>query len=149
MIDVYEELVEEICITILASNQYCVVENPYDENGKIRYGIKEMRKGENSFFLRPGEEISDGIHTIQVLQEDEAVMLKAREEYECPITKMKYTPGQRWMIRGPINLPPALEYEIIENRKAIPLSENEGIYVRDLNTGEVTLIRGPMTFLLG
>ncbi len=53
------------------------------------------------------------------------------------------------MIRGPIDLPPAIEYEIVEDRKAIPLSENEGIYVRDLHTGEVSLIRGPCTFLLG
>ena len=53
------------------------------------------------------------------------------------------------MIRGPIDLTPAIEYEIVETRKAIPLSENEGVYVRHLKTGEVKLVRGPNTFLLG
>lgn len=53
------------------------------------------------------------------------------------------------MIRGPIDLTPAIEYDIVERRKAIPLSENEGVYVRDLKSGEVKLVRGPNTFLLG
>jgi major vault protein len=53
------------------------------------------------------------------------------------------------MIRGPIDVIPSTKIEIIENRKAIPLSKNEGVYVRDLTTGEVILVRGPMTFLLG
>ena len=53
------------------------------------------------------------------------------------------------MIRGPRDLIPDTKVEIIERRKAIPLSENEGVYVRDHNSGEVKLVRGPKTFLLG
>lgn len=108
-----------------------------------------MKKGEDKFFLRPGEEIVGGIKKVMVLQEDEAVLLKAREVYKCAITKKAYGPGQTWMIRGPIDLPPAIEFEVVQNRKAIPLSENEGVYVRDLKSGEVSLVRGPKTFLLG
>lgn len=84
-----------------------------------------------------------------VLQEDEAVLLKAREKYECTISNKVYGPGETWMIRGPIDLTPAIQYEIVEARKAIPLSENEGVYVRNVKSGEVKLVRGPKTFLLG
>ena len=84
-----------------------------------------------------------------MLQEDDAVLLKAREPYKCLQSGKEYGPGQTWMIRGPIDLTPAIQYEIVETRKAIPLSENEGVYVRDLKSGEVKLVRGPNTFLLG
>jgi hypothetical protein len=36
------------------------------------------------------------------------------------------------LIKGPTDFIPDNESEVIELRKAYPLSENEGIYVRDL-----------------
>ena len=33
-------------------------------------------------------------------------------------------------------------------RKAQPLAENEGLYVRDLWNGEVKLVKGPQTYML-
>lgn len=46
------------------------------------------------------------------------------------------------MIYGPCEYIPPKEVEILEDRKSIPLDENEGIYVRDLRTGEVKAITG-------
>jgi major vault protein len=150
ILDAYEELIQQIMITVLSVNQYCIVENPVDnKTGEQKYGIRVLYKGETKFFLQPGEEIVGGIKKMLILQEDEAVLLKAREKFHCEHTKKTYGPGETWMIRGPIELTPAIEYDVIENRKAIPLSENEGVYVRDLKTGEVSLVRGPKTFLLG
>ena len=90
-----------------------------------------------------------GIQKVKTLQEDEAVLLKAREVYRCRITEQTYGPGMTWIIKGPRDLTPAIEYEIVETRKAIPLSGNEGVYVRDLKSGEVKLVRGPKSYLLG
>ena len=78
-----------------------------------------------------------------VLQEDEAVLLRAREKFHDPTTDKTYTSGMTWMLKGPIDFIPPIEVEIVERRKAIPLSENEGVYVRDLWSGEVKLVRGP------
>lgn len=64
------------------------------------------------------------------------------------MTKTSYKPGQTWMIKGPLDFIPPIEVMILERRKAIPLSENEGVYVRDLWSGEVKLVRGPRTYLL-
>lgn len=66
--NVYEEIVQVIEITALASSQYCIVENPVDEKGKPRYGQKELRRGEMKFFLQPGEALTlEGISQMLVL----------------------------------------------------------------------------------
>ena len=41
------------------------------------------------------------------------------------------------MIRGPQEYVPSVELEVVTRQKAIPLDENEGIYVRDIKTGKV------------
>ena len=41
------------------------------------------------------------------------------------------------MVQGPCEFIPSVEMEIIDRRKAIPLDENEGIYIRDMKTGKV------------
>lgn len=52
-------------------------------------------------------------------------------------------PGDRWMFRGPIEYVPPATVEVVLRRQAIPLDENEGIYVRDIKTGKV----GPSVFM--
>lgn len=46
-------------------------------------------------------------------------------------------PGDRWMLQGPIEYVPPVTVEVLMRRQAIPLDENEGIYVRDIRTGKV------------
>lgn len=46
-------------------------------------------------------------------------------------------PGDRWMLRGPLEYVPPATVEVVLKRQAIPLDENEGIYVRDIKTGKV------------
>jgi len=45
------------------------------------------------------------------------------------------------MFRGPKEYVPPVEVEVVMKRQAIPLDENEGIYVRDVKTGKVTNTR--------
>lgn len=47
------------------------------------------------------------------------------------------------MIEGPCEYIAPIEVEIMEIRKMVPLDENEGVYVRDKNSGEVRLVKGP------
>ncbi|KAG5831988.1 hypothetical protein ANANG_G00286350 [Anguilla anguilla] len=51
-------------------------------------------------------------------------------------------PGDRWMLRGPIEYVPPASVEVLLRREAIPLDENEGIYVRDIKTGKVRAVIG-------
>jgi major vault protein len=143
--DVHEIVVKKVDILILSSRQYCVIINPVVD-GKPQYGKKLLRRGETSFFLQPGEELEDKkIKEVIVLDENDALLLKAREPFYDG--KVKRIPGERWMIKGPCEFILPLELELLEKRKAIPLDENEGIYVRDIFTGNVKMISG-QTYLL-
>lgn len=57
------------------------------------------------------------------------------------------SPGDRWMIRGPGEYVPPVEVEVVARRTALPLDENEGIYVRNIKTGKVRAVIGE-TFML-
>ncbi|XP_061829879.2 major vault protein isoform X1 [Nerophis lumbriciformis] len=56
-------------------------------------------------------------------------------------------PGDRWMLRGPVEYVPPATVEVVMRRQAIPLDENEGIYVRDMKTGKVRAVIG-QTYML-
>ncbi len=51
------------------------------------------------------------------------------------------------MIRGPVEYVAPVEVEVVTMRTAIPLDENEGIYVRDVKTGKVRAVTGE-TYML-
>lgn len=71
VIDIYEELVQIVKLTILDSLQYCIILNPFDENTlKNRLGAKLQLDGPRSFFLKPGEELEGGIKNCYILSED-------------------------------------------------------------------------------
>jgi len=138
--DVYEEVVGEVRITTLTNRQYCVVLDPLDDQGRPQLGRKELRYGPVSFFLRPGERLEQGIQSVQVLGAEEALLLRAKEVFKDD--KELRQPGDRWMIYGPTEFVPPVQVEIVEKRRAIPLDETEGIYVRDITTGKVRAVIG-------
>jgi len=136
--DVHERVVGEVPITTLTSRQYCVVVDPVDEHGRNQLGKRELRKGECSFFLRPGERLESGIQNVHVLEDDESLLLCAREAFVDG--KSSRQPGERWMIKGPCDYVPPIQIDIVEKRRSIPLDQNEGIYVRDVKTGQVRAV---------
>uniref|UniRef100_A0A646QDD3 Major vault protein n=1 Tax=Hemiscolopendra marginata TaxID=943146 RepID=A0A646QDD3_9MYRI len=140
--NVYEEVIEEVHITTLTTREYCVILNPVSAEGKPQLGQKKLVKGEKSFFLLPGEELEEGIQSVYVLSEDEGLVLRAREGFlDTFVTpNVERHPGDKWLIRGPIDYVPPVEVEVIVKRQAIPLDETEGIYVRDMKTGKVRAI---------
>lgn len=73
------------------------------------------------------------------------MILKATEEFTDD--KDKRAPGDRWMIRGPREYVPPVEVEVSNFRKAIPLDANEGVYVRNIKTGQVRAVIG-CTYML-
>ncbi|MCP2729421.1 colicin uptake protein [Limnofasciculus baicalensis] len=148
--DVYEEVVGEVEITTLGDREWCIVLNPVDNSGKPQLGMREVRQGRISFFLHPGESLEEGIQQVYVLGEQEALLLKAKEALsEGEGTNLiQRQPGDMWMIGGPRDYIPRVEIEVIEKRQAIPLDKNEGIYVRDVQTGELKLVSGPQAYML-
>jgi len=145
--DVFEKVVGEVNLTSLDSRQYCVVVDPIDpSSGKPRLGMRELRKGEVSFFLSPGEKLENGIQKVYVLGSEEALLLRAREAFEEQGGE-KRNPGDRWMIHGPCDYVPPVTVEVVEKRNAFPLDENEGVYVRDMKTGRIRAVTGKVYML--
>lgn len=149
---VYEEVVGVVGITTLNNRQYAVIVNPVDEEGKPQLGRRKLVKGHASFFLMPGEQLERGIQDVYCLGEDEGLILRAQEAFEDEggqggKDKEKRKPGDRWMIRGPTEYVPSVHVEVVATRKAIPLDDNEGIYVRDIRTGKVRAVVG-QTYML-
>eukprot|EP00092_Neocalanus_flemingeri_P005149 GFUD01005538.1.p1 GENE.GFUD01005538.1~~GFUD01005538.1.p1 ORF type:complete len:863 (-),score=254.03 GFUD01005538.1:183-2771(-) len=147
--DVYEEVVGMIAITTLTNRQYCVILNPVGANGYPQLGAKKLIKGEKSFFLQPGELLEKGIQDIFVLSDNEGILLRAREAFEDTFVQppVNRQPGDKWMLKGPQEYIPSVEVEVVTRRKAIPLHENEGIYVRSTKTGQVRAVKG-QTYML-
>eukprot|EP01059_Diplonema_ambulator_P034763 TRINITY_DN795_c0_g2_i2.p1 TRINITY_DN795_c0_g2~~TRINITY_DN795_c0_g2_i2.p1 ORF type:complete len:849 (+),score=461.54 TRINITY_DN795_c0_g2_i2:51-2597(+) len=140
---VSEKVIRTVPLTTLSNRQYCVVIDPI-KNGEQLFGHKEIRRGEGegtSFFLHPGERLEDDcVHDIEILGADEAILVKALEAFDDNGTKRK--PGEKWMLRGPIEYIPPTEVEVVDKRKAVPLDDNEGVYIRNLTTGKVSMITG-------
>ncbi|XP_067086659.1 major vault protein [Osmerus mordax] len=162
---VAEEVVGVVGVTTLSSRQYCVILDPVGPDGKPQLGQKRVVKGERSFFLQPGEHLETGIQDIYVLSEEEGLVLRAVEAFNdtekleeeeeededglgeqraMPVRKTGIIrrPGDRWMLRGPVEYVPPATVEVFLRRQAIPLDENEGIYVRDIKTGKVRAVIG-------
>jgi major vault protein len=144
---VYEQVKGTTQITTLTNRQYCVVLNPIGDDGKPQLGHRKVVKGEKSFFLQPGELLESGIEDIYILGDDEGIVLRSLVEYEDKQTDQSQKavhrkPGDMWMLKGPMEYIPTVEVEVVTTRKAIPLHENEGIYVRNIKSGSVRSVIG-------
>merc|ERR1712159_136683 len=144
--DVYENVDGIVNITTLTNREYCVILDPYID-GVQKLGTKRIVKGEASFFLQPGEELENGIEKVHVLSDDEALLLQAKESFKDVAVKEDRKAGDKWMIYGPIEYIPEISVNVLEMRKAIPLDANEGVYVRDLTSGQVRAVIGK-TYML-
>ena len=144
---VCEEVVGIRKITVLTDMEYCIISDPVDQQGNPQYGRQELRRGPACFFLQPGESFaSGGVCQIEVLEDQQALLLQALAPFVDGDISRKA--GDQWMIQGPGEYVPRVDVDILERRKRIPLDDNEGIYVRDLNTGEVRAVQGPQSYML-
>jgi len=148
--DVFEEVVGEVEITTLSDREWCIVRDPIDQSGRPQLGLREVRQGRTSFFLHPGESLENGIEKVYILGEQEALLLKAKEILVDTNQGQEISrhPGDLWMIFGPRDYIPPVEVEVLEKREAIPLDMNEGIYIRDTQSGELRLVSGPQSYML-
>jgi len=78
--DISQTIRGVVDIQTLTNRQFCVVLDPRDEKtGLNRLGARELRKGECSFFLHPGERMEHGIQDVYVLSEGQALLMRATE----------------------------------------------------------------------
>jgi major vault protein len=115
ILGVYEETVAHVTATVLSSSQYCIIENPVVE-GECKLGERKLLSGPLVRFAEP-KEVVKRIAEVRVLNEDEALYVRAIEDFQDNGTKRK--PGDRWLVTGPLRYWPPLEVEILEQKRAI------------------------------
>lgn len=138
---VYEEIISLNKRVVLTCDEYVIIENPYNPlTRKNELGKLKQIEGESSFFLYPGE-IMRPIQSVYVLTEQDALLLQAIESYKDDKNN-KVVSGEKWMIKGPCRYVPPIEVRVLESRNVIPLDKTEGIYIRDIRTGNVKIHMG-------
>ncbi|XP_012936930.1 major vault protein [Aplysia californica] len=145
------EVVATLKITVVKKGQYAVVLNPVDKDGKPQLGKRVLKVGLCRFFLHPGEKLEFGkIQDARVLSEDDSVVLQALDKFIDTVgeAKVKREPGDKWLIKGPMIYIPPIHVKIVKQRKKIPLSKNEGVYIQDAHSGRVRLVMGPCAYML-
>ena len=144
-----ETVVGEVSLLVLDKKQYCIVTDPFDAAKKqVLMGMKKLIRGPDRFFLHPGEKLFHGCaKDVPVLMADEAVLLEALEDHK-DASGTDRSAGDFWMVHGPCEFVPPVSVEVRETRRAIPLHDFEGVYVRDLKTGEVRSQMGPCSYML-
>ncbi|KAL6070840.1 Membrane protein involved in colicin uptake [Balamuthia mandrillaris] len=119
---VHEEVVQMENIISLSKRNYCVIQNPVDENGVPQLGERKLVVGPTNFFLLPGESLEgQAIQEIKVLNAEQALMVEARENFMEEITnannktvgQKRRRAGDRWLVCGPRDYIPPLEVKII------------------------------------
>ncbi len=150
-LDSQEEIVGEIQRKIrLFDGQWALVLNPFDpEREDIVEGEREIRVGPTVFSLHPGEKLDGGVRDEIVLADDEGLLVRARKDAPHPINEGKILKaGEDVLIRGPKRFIPHKDLRIINKEAALSLSEDEGVFVQNEDSGEVRLVRGPDDVLL-
>lgn len=135
ILDIYEQLVGPVRITVLNADEFCYIQDPLDpKTGSNQVGKRILKQGPDSFFLNPGESIHGGVRKVFILTSEQGLLMRLIAEGEKKS-------GEQWIIRGPCRYVPPVEAEIVEERQAIILDINQGVYVRDLNKGDVKIVR--------
>jgi major vault protein len=133
---------------IVKERQYAVILNPFDaKRGDIRHGDRELRVGPTMFSLFPGEELeADKVNDEYILIRDTGLLVKAVRDFEDGGTARKA--GDLWIVPGPSHYIPH-KYSMVERFvKAISLGPDEGMYIKNIRTGDVRLEKGPKTFMV-
>lgn len=137
---------------ILRDTEYCIILNPIDENGKIQEGKRKIVSGPYVFFVEPNELLEGGILKKYILDENQGILLQAISDFTDTVTDtenpINRKAGDKWVIRGPVIFTPNENVEVIKPLNVISLDQEEGIYIKDLKTGKIQLIKGPTQFML-
>jgi len=151
ILDVHEQLVLTRERVILKEDEYCFLEDPWCEKTKTNnLGEMKLITGVASFFLNPGESLRDKKEPIKkamILDENEGYLVQATQDLEYE--GKKRVAGEKWMIQGPKKFIPLIDMKIKgkEKRVKIPLDKNEGIYIRNKDTGKLFKHMGSSYFL--
>ncbi|WP_371801875.1 hypothetical protein [Candidatus Lokiarchaeum ossiferum] len=133
---------------IIKEGQYATIINPHDSKKRIiKHGVREIRQGPCIFSLYPGEILEDGkIYNNYVLAHDRGLIIRCIQDYRED--EIMHKAGDIWMRKGPMIYYPHIYTKIEKEIEAISLGAQDGLYIKNFNTGQVRLEKGPQTLML-
>jgi major vault protein len=164
--------------TIVPPQHYCIVKNPLmrDETGEVavdrhgqvrlRYGDREIRLSQDPFPLYPGEQLDLDVTPLQVVETNEALLLRAIRDLTATQTvagesqTFTRSAGDEWLFEGPGTYIPRVEVEIVRTVNAIAIKTNQALKLQAKQncidrlgqvrrTGEEWLVREEGAYLPG
>lgn len=92
ILDVYEQLIGPVRITILNAEEFCYIQDPLNlETGLNQVGQKVLKVGPQTIFLNPGESIHQGIKKIFILTSEQGLLMRATADGEKKS-------GEQWIV---------------------------------------------------
>jgi len=121
---------------VVSENGFAVINNPVEAGtSNILYGHREVRIGPTTFSLHLGEKLEE-VRSEYVLTKYNGLLVKTLRDFE------EHVAGSEFLVEGPKVYVPSKNEEVVKEVAGIPLSDTEGIYVQDRNTGDTRLVKG-------
>jgi major vault protein len=128
--------------TVLAENEFCVVVSPYDrKTKKYRFGDREVRTGPCEFSLWPWESVETK-KNVYVLNQNQSLICTALPGHP------EHPAGHRFKINGPTKYVPLVRERVDTIQDSINVGQNQALYVRNIRSGEISMILGPQVYSL-
>lgn len=138
-----ERLLTKKACVVVGEDQYVIIQNPLDpKTGKCRIGDREVIVGPRVLALAYDEVIEGEIQSVHLLGEGQALQLQMIVDHE------DRPAGFMWQEKGPKRFVPSKYERIVRQLNVILINQNEAIYVQDVETAKMKMIRGPCAYLL-
>jgi len=141
----------------LREDQYCMLSNPYNAEKQVcDMGKSIVVQGPKTFSLFPGEELTTKPMNACLLNKNQYLVIEAMDDFSDEESGKDRKAGELYTVQGPtlfipkkhekIVVPPVVPKKFI--RDATNISDNEAVYVRNLDTSELKMVRGPLSYVL-
>jgi major vault protein len=132
----HEKIVEGPTQMIMVPpRHYCIISNPVvkeggkvsvDEHGnyRLRHGDEEIRFEQEPFPLYPGEKLFGKVNTLQVVEADAALRLRAIRDFDDRVA------GDEWIFQGPGTYTPRVEVQVVEVIRSTIIKPNTALKLR-------------------
>jgi len=140
-----ERLIKTKNRIIIPEKHFCIIKNPFLD-GIVRYGLRQVRIGPVTFALHPGEVLEHAVTKEYILTQYDGLLIKALEDFGS--FDDDHHAGDEFLVIGPRTYIPTKHEQVLRVIKATSLSDTDGIYVQNKDTGDVSTIKGPVDYFL-
>lgn len=139
----------------LEDNQYGLLKNPYNaETGACDMGRIIIVHGPKTFSLHPGEML-DSIENAFLLNKNQYLIVESNDDFTDERTGTERKAGELYTVQGPALFVPQKNETVVMDkstytytREAINISDGEAVYIRNTDTSELKMVRGPLSYVL-